>query len=260
MSPAPASALYFGELAHERFTPVAHRFAYRTGMLYLDLDEAPSLLTRLPGWSMHRPAPAWLRRRDFLGDPRRPLAEAVRDRVAAATGSRPAGPVRMFTNLRYFGSLMNPVTLYYCFDSAGAPATHWVAEVTNTPWGERQSYVVALDDEPSSTHQFGKALHVSPFNPLDMVYRMRTTDPGEAHCVTIENWHQDRLHFRARLSLHRAPIDARSASAYLLRMPHRNLAVGWRIYRQAFALWRKGAKLYDHRRPERPESPSPEEP
>ncbi|MDY6829024.1 MAG: DUF1365 domain-containing protein [Pseudomonadota bacterium] len=260
MSPVPASALYFGELAHERFTPVAHRFAYRSGMLYLDLDEAPMLLARLPGWSMRRPAPAWLRRSDFLGDPHHPLADAVRDRVAITTGSRPSGPVRMLTNLRYFGTLMNPVTFYYCFDATGSRPTHWVAEVTNTPWRERQSYVVALQDGPAKTHHFSKALHVSPFNPMAMTYRMHTTDPGETHRVTIENWHQESLHFRARLSLQRSPINARSASAYLLQMPHRNLAVRWRIYRQAFALWRKGATLYSHHKPEKAESPTPEEP
>ena len=70
-------------------------------------------------WSARRPAPAWFRRKDYLGPVDLPLDEAVRRRVAAETGQRPDGPIRMLTHLRYFGYCMNPVTFYYCFDAAG---------------------------------------------------------------------------------------------------------------------------------------------
>ncbi len=55
------------------------------------------------------------RRKDYLGPTSLPLDEAVRARVESVTGVRPEGPVRMLTNLRYFGYCMNPVTFYYCY-------------------------------------------------------------------------------------------------------------------------------------------------
>ena len=53
-------------------------------------------------------APARFRRADFLGDPARPLDECARDAVEAATGARPAGPVRLLANLRYLGHCLQP--------------------------------------------------------------------------------------------------------------------------------------------------------
>ncbi len=77
------------------------------------------MLDPYPLWSARRAAPARFRREDFIGDPARPLAECARDAVEAETGSRPAGPVRLLAGLRYLGHSFNPVSFYYCFDSAG---------------------------------------------------------------------------------------------------------------------------------------------
>ena len=70
-----ASAIYSGELRHRRFSPVAHAFRYRLFMLLLDVERIPQLFEGSWLWSATRPAPGWFRRRDFLGDPCRPLAD-----------------------------------------------------------------------------------------------------------------------------------------------------------------------------------------
>ena len=59
-----------------------------------------------------------------------------------AHGTRPMGPIRMLTHLRYFGVGFNPVTFYYCFDAADTRVESIVAEITNTPWNERHAYVL----------------------------------------------------------------------------------------------------------------------
>src|SRR5437868_6218532 len=99
----PASAVYEGTIRHRRFEPVEHSFCYPLFLMYLDLAELPEVLDPYPFFSARRRAPARFRREDFMGDPGRPLDECARDAVAAATGERPAGPVRLLTGLRYFG-------------------------------------------------------------------------------------------------------------------------------------------------------------
>jgi hypothetical protein len=84
-----------------------------------------------------RPALAWFRRRDHFGDPSLPLDVYVRDLAEQKTGRRPQGPIRLLTHLRYFGYCINPISIYYCFTPDGAEIDTLVAEVTNTPWGER---------------------------------------------------------------------------------------------------------------------------
>jgi uncharacterized protein len=66
----------------------------------------------------------------------------VRDLVAQETGAGRRGPIRLLTHLRYFGYVFNPVSFYYCFDADDRQVETIVAEVNNTPWGERHCYVL----------------------------------------------------------------------------------------------------------------------
>jgi DUF1365 family protein len=189
-----ASAIYEGVVGHRRSEPREHAFEYRLQMMYIDLGDLPELFDRHPLWSSRRPALGWFRRSDYLGDPRVPLDEAVRGVVAERTGYRPDGPVRVLTNLRCFGHCFNPVSFYYCFDRAGEHVQAVVAEVTNTPWGERHAYV---SRELTSRH--AKELHVSPFLALDYEYELRFGQPGEQLEVSIGADRGGRREFDAKL-------------------------------------------------------------
>ena len=120
-------------------------------------------------------APARFRRADFMGDPARPLDECARDAVEAATGERPAGPVRLLAGLRYLGHSFNPVSFYYCFDRAGERVEAVVADVENIPWGERHPYVLARGEREGTvlSDELDKALHVSPLMGMDQTYAFR---------------------------------------------------------------------------------------
>ena len=103
------------------FGPVDHRFGYSLFMLYLDLDELPALIDKHWALSRAKVAPAAFRREDHFGDPAVPLADAVRSLVEEETGSRPEGPIRMLTQLRYWGLYFSPLNLFYCFDRRRQP-------------------------------------------------------------------------------------------------------------------------------------------
>ena len=124
-----------------------------------------------------------------MGDPARPLAECARDAVEAETGVRPAGPVRLLAGLRYLGHSFNPVSFYYCFDSAAERVEAVVADVENIPWGERHPYVLARGgrEGPVLSDELDKALHVSPLMGMDQTYAFRADEPGERLAVQIES-------------------------------------------------------------------------
>ena len=88
------------------------------------------------------------------------------------TGTRPDGPVRLLTHLRALGRCFNPVSFYYCFDRDGERSAAVVAEVTNTPWGERHAYVLDGATRRRVRGRFDKALHVSPFLGMDQQLRL----------------------------------------------------------------------------------------
>jgi len=240
------SAIYQGYLRHRRHFPHGHRFCYPVFMMYLDLDELDSVLALSPFWSSKPWRPARFVRRDYLGDPEVPLADAVRERIREQTGRRHEGSIRLLANLRYFGYNQNPIACYYCFD-AGEKLRFIVAEVTNTPWGERQSYVLECDpDRRIQRIEFGKEMHVSPFNPMQMQYRWRCNRPAEVLAVNLDAEVEGRVHVDATMALKRREIDARGLAAVLVRYPWMTARVALAIYWQALRLWFKRTPIYDH--------------
>lgn len=231
------SALYEGWIRHRRHEPVAHEFRYRIFLSYLDLDELPGVLDRIPLWSGRRPAAAWFRREDFMGPARVPLRRAVLEAVEEQTGTRPDGPVRLLSSVRTFGHLFNPISMYYCFDSSGERVEALAAEVTNTPWGERHVYACKGRDG-----HFAKRFHVSPFLGMEADYRLRATTPGDRLQVHVESRRSDRADFDATLSLARRELGA----APLFRYPLQSLRVVAGIYAQAARLKLKGAPYHAH--------------
>lgn len=242
------SCLYTGTVEHRRFAPVENRFRYGLYLAYLDLDELPAVIDRLWFASARRPAPVRFRRDDYLGDPARPLADCVRDRVEAETGHRPRGPIRLLTHLRTLGHCFNPVSFYYCFAPDGGPLEAIVAEITNTPWKERHAYVLPVDPRrgPVQRFEFDKAFHVSPFMPLEQRYRWAFTAPAEGLEVYMETRQDGRRLFDASLALRAHPLTAGSLLGSLLAFPFITIRVLAQIYWQALRLRLKGTPVHDH--------------
>ncbi|MGN6870710.1 MAG: DUF1365 domain-containing protein [Solirubrobacteraceae bacterium] len=234
----PASCIYEGTIRHRRTDP-RRSFQHRIALFYLDLEALPGLLEgRLV---RPRPGPLRFRRGDYLGPERTPLEDAVRETVRAETGHRPEGPIRMLTQLRSFGHCFNPVSFYYCLDGAGEHVDAVVADVTNTPWGERHAYVI-----PGTRGEVTKALHVSPFMAMDHRYRVHAGTPGERLAIHISSHRDDAPAFDATLALRRRELTRAAAARLALRYPFANLRVLALIYGHAVGLKLAGVPFHRH--------------
>lgn len=243
------SCLYEGVVRHKRTTPFLHQFRYRLFLAYLDLDELDKVFRGSWLWSTSKRAAARFCRGDHLGDASRPLDVCVRDIVEEQIGRRPTGPIRLLTHLRYFGYLMNPVSFYYCFDSAGIEVEAVVAEVSNTPWGERHCYVLDRASASSRTllrKSHPKEFHVSPFFPMDMEYRWALSTPGKQLFIHIDDCRDGQPELTASMLLRRREITPLSLATTLARYPLMTTKVIAAIYWQAFRLWWKKAPYFPH--------------
>lgn len=251
--PALHSALYRGWVRHRRLRPHAHSFRYPLYQLYLDLDELDRVFAGRWLWSVGRRNLAAFHRADFHGPPVQDLRESVRDTVEAACGERPMGPIRLLTHLRYFGYSFNPVSFYYCHHADGHTLHSILAEITNTPWRERHSYVLPI---AKATHKgagdgvhvfaFDKRFHVSPFLPMNLAYDWRFSHPGQDLRVHMNARDECGQIFDATLVLERAPISARALAGVLGRFPLMSAEIWVKIYWNALLIRLKQNPFYAH--------------
>jgi DUF1365 family protein len=240
-----SSCIYEGEIRHRRLEP-RREFTHRLALAYLDLEELPRLLDgRL---ASPRPGVVRFRRRDYLGDPAVPLDRAVRELVSEHTGERPAGPIRLLTHLRSFGHCFNPVSFYYCFGAPGERLEAVVAEVTNTPWGERHAYFLGAGDAGGGVvnAQFEKAMHVSPFMGMDHRDDVRASTPERTLSVHIGASRAGTTAFDATLSLRRRELTPASLARMTGRYPFATVRVLALIYAHALGLKLAGAPVHPH--------------
>lgn len=259
------SCLYEGWVRHRRSQPVRHSFRYRLFLVCLDLDELDVAFAGRWFWSARRPALAWFRRQDHFGEPHESLSESVRNFVSAHGRPRPTGPIRLLTHLRYWGFVFNPVSFFYCYAADGATVTDIVAEVNNTPWGERHCYLLSDPLRGASRRACTtvKTFHVSPFLPMSLVYRWQLTAPDEDLLVRLASYERGRPAadidgprrsdrneaipmLDVCLRMQRRPLTGGNLARVLIQYPFLTIRVVAAIYWQAWRLWRKRCRFYPH--------------
>lgn len=244
------SKIFLGRVRHRRYIPHEHEFSYKMFMMYLDLDELPTLFDSYLFWSASRFNLAWFNRKHHLGKASTQLKQSVVDLVYDKKGIKLTGPIRLLTHLSYFGYGFNPASFYYCYNEDGTSVEVIIVEVNNTPWGEQYCYVLPVntDKEAGGIHKFEleKEFHVSPFNPMEHHYAWNFNEPGSQLSVHMTNFQGAEKIFDATLALTAKEITSRNLSMVLIQFPLMTVKVIGAIYYQAFKLLLKRTPLYTH--------------
>ena len=216
-------------------------------MPFVDVDHVEHITDHVPLWGKSRRAVARFVRSDFIGDENVAISDAIKTRIYDATQQVFSGRIFLLANWRYFGLQNNPIACYFCIGADSKKLDYIVAEVTNTPWGERHSYVLPISDnrEPFQT-EFAKELHVSPFHGMNQRYRWLSTTPSESLAIKLTNIEQDERVFHAVLQLRRVPVSARAGVTLLIKFPLETAKVTLSIYWQALVLFLRRVPLYSH--------------
>jgi len=232
------SCLFIGEVEHRRFEPVAHEFRYKVCYYYLDLDEIdgifkiPLLLTK-DKWGLL----SWWRK-DYIYPNDLSIKEVVKKAILTQTGEDFDGPIRMLTNISYFGFCFNPVTFYYCFDP-DEKLRFIVSEVTNTPWKQRNTEVYPFRGENKTLQQHAKSFHVSPFMQMEIDYTFVLNKPGEDIHILMQNRKtgDQKIVFDSTLDLKRKELTKTNVILQFLRFPIMTVTTVAAIYWQALILY-----------------------
>ena len=182
------SKIYVGSIEHHRYRPITHDLAYPVYMFAFDLAELPGLNRRYPLFGYNRRAVTAIHDRDYLEPGNTPIKDKIQTLLNKHEVESPVSRIIMITSPRYFNYVFNPVSFYYCFDTAQELAAI-IAEVNNT-YGERHPYVLTKNTSDSArwfaVFDTPKQFHVSPFNRVEGVYRFYFSEPGDRLEIRIE--------------------------------------------------------------------------
>ncbi|TWT76120.1 hypothetical protein Pla123a_29090 [Posidoniimonas polymericola] len=244
------SCLYEGVVAHRRRQPLKHRFRYPLAMAWLDLDELDEVVGAGRAIASSRWSLASHSAGDHLDGSTRDLREGVCRSIAGLGGPSPGGPIRVLTQLRWFGHYFSPLNLFYVYDASGSRVEQVLAEVNNTPWGERRLYLLSnANRRPGGDalrFEHSKDFHVSPFMGMDADYHWRLTPPGDQLVVALASCGGGHGRFDACMRLTRRPLTRRAIQSLAFRRPLATTQVLMAIYYQAFLLWWKKCPFYPH--------------
>jgi len=239
-------AIYVGTIRHRRFQPKHHEFTYPIFMVCLDVDRIPEMLSISPFTSYNRWNWASFFDEDHFGN----TALTFRERLALDAQTHltclPEGRVFLLTHLRYLGYNFNPVSFFFCENSA-AKTEAIVAEVNNT-FGETHNYWLSRCEDTGNSlrYQFQKQFHVSPFMEMNQQYDWTFALSGDSLIIQTNSFENSKHIFDATLKLEPREWSRKNLHAVLRSYPWMTLKVITAIHRQAVRLWWKQVPVVRH--------------
>ncbi len=228
-----------GWVVHRRHAP-AHEFRYRVDLLCLQTDTDYESKWLSCG---RRRRPFRFGAGEWLGGGADALG-AINQRLEAA-GFPSCQRAFALGQPRTFGCYFNPVCFYFCMDSSGVSFV--IAEINNTPWDEKFSYVLdARGQQGDMTFNCPKQFHVSPFFPMDLEYRWRVKLLDDRLEVAMHLFRDGVECFFAGMYLRSEPLSEAGLRRMLLRRPSQSVSTLARIYWQALRLYLKRTRFYPH--------------
>ncbi|MEK9724751.1 MAG: DUF1365 family protein, partial [Rhodospirillaceae bacterium] len=125
------SAIYEGEVVHERRRPARHRLRYGVFSMLFDIDELGELDRRFALFAHNRWAPLSFHDRDHGPTTGAALRPWVERHMRGAGLAPDGGAIRLLCYPRIFGFVFNPLSVFFCYRRDGGLAAI-LYEVCNT--------------------------------------------------------------------------------------------------------------------------------
>ncbi|WP_018623888.1 DUF1365 domain-containing protein [Kangiella aquimarina] len=265
-----------GEIRHRRYRPKPHEFTYEMYWSLLDLDKLEETFAKSKLWSLERWNLISFRNKDFHqnsnlkennlnenGIKEKNIQkitktsinkQSIQETIRQHTGKSFSGRVFMLSHLRYLGFNFNSVCFYFCYENDNLK--YIVSEITNTPWGERHSYLHRCDEGKKGCKstdnlyqfEFDKAFHVSPFLTMDMHYQwlFKVEDDQLRIHMVVNQKNTNHKFFDATFTADFIPLTQSNMRKLVLSRPLQPLKMVAAIYWQALKLWLKKIPFVPH--------------
>ena len=237
-----APSVFRGQLMHQRLQPFEHKFSYAIQYVHTPIDRITSLPLSNQRWSLLS-----LRPEDHGDYQSRDLEPWARSLLRAHDFQTDIASFNLLAIPRSLGLHFNPVSFWFGVDAAHSLRAV-ICQVNNT-FGENHSYLCHKSDysviAAADRLSLDKKLHVSPFFPRVGHYSFKFDyRPPSSISVVIDYHDQGQCQLRTSLIGNLSPLDSTSRWRILRAQPFIGLGAYARIHRQAWSLWRRGARYH----------------
>ncbi len=234
-----ASCLYVGDVVHRRVQPVKHNLRYKVYNFFVNIDELPQLGKRFKLFSYNRFNLFSIFDRKFGPSDGTSIRDHIWSLVKSAGFEDKVKQIFMLCYPAVLGRVFNPLTTYYCYNSAGEICL-MIYEVSNT-FGERHSYIIPAGEICHQSH--AKKFYVSPFNNVEGRYDFSAEPPTDALALGIALRVNGEAVMQAWFRGSRVKLTDAALLRSFFSLPLQPLKVVAAIHWEALRLWWKGLPL-----------------
>ncbi|MBN2865634.1 MAG: DUF1365 domain-containing protein [Thiotrichales bacterium] len=240
-----SSAIYIGQVMHQRFSPMIYQFRYGVMSLKVDIDTIAEEVKHTRGLSLNHFNLYSVHYKDYGARNDRPWREWA-DKLLADYGlPEPATRIELICFPRFLGITFNPLAMWYAYNQQGEMVAI-IGEVSNT-FGQWHHYVLCQQGQPLNTTlraQADKVFHVSPFIGMNCRYEFRFVKPGKTYQIGIYQQENGAPVLNAIQVGKERPLSSQNLYLAAVKHPFNTLKVIGLIHWWALKIWLKGGQFH----------------
>ena len=239
------SAIYLGQVMHQRFGKIGYQFRYGVMSLKVDIDQIETEAKSLRWLSLNRFNLYSLHYQDYGARNQQPWRVWADDLLAQYGLPEPAARIELVCFPRFLGVTFNPLAMWFAYNQQG-DMIGLVAEVSNT-FGQWHHYVLTDQGQPLNDKIYAEAdkvFHVSPFIGMQCGYRFRFVKPSQHYQMTIHQTENSEPVLLANQVGKATSLSDRNLLKSALKHPFNTLKVIILIHWWALKIFLKGGKFH----------------
>ena len=239
------SAIYLGQVMHQRFGEVGYRFRYGVMSLRVDIDQIETEAEGVRWLSLNRFNLYSLHFKDYGARNDQPWRVWANALLAQYGLPAPAARIELVCFPRFMGITFNPLAMWYAYNEQ-SQLIGLIAEVSNT-FGQWHHYVLTHNGQPFNdklSAQTDKVFHVSPFIGMQCGYQFRFAKPAEHYHISIHQTENSKPVLLATQAGKAWALNNKNLIKAAIKHPFNTLKVLILIHWWALKIFFKGGKFH----------------